>query len=203
MYQLLTMVFLKCSQRLEVAVDVSTSETASAVTCVSEKSAQQPTDTASTKALAGSLLNYRQVSPDPVSLQRPNLPNQMHCAHAGPGRLQSERGRHVGEGALRQRLLRDRRPQAVVRLRCGAVCGQGERRQLPFVPQLGSLVSRRCRRLGVAVVAAQAHHERAAATGQVPAAAAHQCRRGRRHRQRQQAASNGSGVRSGHTRSRH
>lgn len=40
-------------------VDISTSETASAVTCVSEKSSNTLNDTASTKALAGSILSYR------------------------------------------------------------------------------------------------------------------------------------------------
>lgn len=39
--------------------DISTSETASAVTCVSEKSGNTLNDTASTKALAGSILSYR------------------------------------------------------------------------------------------------------------------------------------------------
>lgn len=48
--------------KLEVQADVS--ETASAVTCVSEKSATNGHDTASTKALAGSILNYRQVNYD-------------------------------------------------------------------------------------------------------------------------------------------
>uniref|UniRef100_A0A182TBD1 E3 ubiquitin-protein ligase RNF19A n=1 Tax=Anopheles maculatus TaxID=74869 RepID=A0A182TBD1_9DIPT len=46
--------------RLEVQADVSTSETASAVTCVSEKSGNTLNDTASTKALAGSILSYKQ-----------------------------------------------------------------------------------------------------------------------------------------------
>lgn len=45
--------------KLEVQADVS--ETASAVTCVSEKSGANGHDTASTKALAGSILNYKQV----------------------------------------------------------------------------------------------------------------------------------------------
>uniref|UniRef100_A0A8D8P6S5 RBR-type E3 ubiquitin transferase n=1 Tax=Culex pipiens TaxID=7175 RepID=A0A8D8P6S5_CULPI len=45
--------------RLEVQADISTSETASAVTCVSEKSGNTLNDTASTKALAGSILSYR------------------------------------------------------------------------------------------------------------------------------------------------
>lgn len=40
--------------------DVSTSETASAVTCVSEKSGNTLNDTASTRALAGSILSYKQ-----------------------------------------------------------------------------------------------------------------------------------------------
>lgn len=40
--------------------DVSTSETASAVTCVSEKSGNTLNDTASTRALAGSILSSRQ-----------------------------------------------------------------------------------------------------------------------------------------------
>lgn len=46
---------------MEVQVDVSTSssETASAVTCVSEKSGNTLNDTASTKALAGSILSYK------------------------------------------------------------------------------------------------------------------------------------------------
>lgn len=44
--------------KLEVQVDVS--ETASAVTCVSEKSSNNGHDAASTKALAGSILNYKQ-----------------------------------------------------------------------------------------------------------------------------------------------
>lgn len=47
-----------CSHKLEVQADVSTSETASAVTCVSERSGNTH-DNASTKALAGSV--YRQV----------------------------------------------------------------------------------------------------------------------------------------------
>ncbi|KAL5283736.1 RNF19B family protein [Megaselia abdita] len=46
--------------RLEVQADVSTSETASAITCVSEKSANMANDNASTKALAGSILSYKQ-----------------------------------------------------------------------------------------------------------------------------------------------
>lgn len=46
------------SHKLEVQADISTSETASAVTCVSEKSGNTH-DNASTKALAGSV--YRQV----------------------------------------------------------------------------------------------------------------------------------------------
>lgn len=46
--------------KLEVQADVS--ETASAVTCVSEKSGNNGHDTASTKALAGSILNYKQVN---------------------------------------------------------------------------------------------------------------------------------------------
>ncbi|XP_050086243.1 E3 ubiquitin-protein ligase RNF19A-like isoform X3 [Anopheles aquasalis] len=46
--------------RLEVQADVSTSETASAVTCVSEKSGNTLNDAASTKALAGSILSYKQ-----------------------------------------------------------------------------------------------------------------------------------------------
>lgn len=59
--------------RLEVQADVSSSETASAVTCVSEKSGNTLNDTASTKALAGSILSYKQqmdssnVSEDGVS----------------------------------------------------------------------------------------------------------------------------------------
>lgn len=48
--------------KLEVQADVS--ETASAVTCVSEKSGNNGHDTASTKALAGSILNYKQVNCD-------------------------------------------------------------------------------------------------------------------------------------------
>lgn len=48
--------------KLEVQADVS--ETASAVTCVSEKSGNNGNDTASTKALAGSILNYKQVNYD-------------------------------------------------------------------------------------------------------------------------------------------
>lgn len=47
--------------RLEVEADISTSETASAQTYESEKSAANAIETASTKALAGSILNYRQV----------------------------------------------------------------------------------------------------------------------------------------------
>lgn len=46
--------------KLEVQADVS--ETASAVTCVSEKSGNNGHDTASTRALAGSILNYKQVN---------------------------------------------------------------------------------------------------------------------------------------------
>lgn len=48
--------------RLEVQADVSSSETASAVTCVSEKSGNTLNDTASTRALAGSILSYKHVS---------------------------------------------------------------------------------------------------------------------------------------------
>lgn len=48
--------------KLEVQADVS--ETASAVTCVSEKSGNHGLDTASTKALAGSILNYKPVNYD-------------------------------------------------------------------------------------------------------------------------------------------
>jgi E3 ubiquitin-protein ligase RNF19A len=48
--------------KLEVQADIS--ETASAVTCVSEKSGNNGHDTASTKALAGSILNYKQVNCD-------------------------------------------------------------------------------------------------------------------------------------------
>lgn len=48
--------------KLEVQADVS--ETASAVTCVSDKSANNANDTASTKALAGSILNYKQLNGD-------------------------------------------------------------------------------------------------------------------------------------------
>lgn len=48
--------------KLEVQADVS--ETASAVTCVSEKSGNNGHDTASTKALAGSILNYKQINYD-------------------------------------------------------------------------------------------------------------------------------------------
>lgn len=49
------------SHRLEVQADISSSETASAVTCVSEKSGNTLHDTASTRALAGSILSYKQV----------------------------------------------------------------------------------------------------------------------------------------------
>lgn len=52
--------------KLEVQADIS--ETASAVTCVSEKSGNNGHDTASTKALAGSILNYKQVNGDPSVL---------------------------------------------------------------------------------------------------------------------------------------
>lgn len=48
--------------KLEVAADIS--ETASAVTCVSDKSNNNGNDTSSTKALAGSILNYKQVNYD-------------------------------------------------------------------------------------------------------------------------------------------
>lgn len=51
------------SHKLEVQADVS--ETASAVTCVSEKSGPSAHDTASTRALAGSILNYRQMAGEP------------------------------------------------------------------------------------------------------------------------------------------
>lgn len=44
---------------MEVQADVSASETASAVTCVSEKSNNTQNDNASTRALAGSL--FKQV----------------------------------------------------------------------------------------------------------------------------------------------
>lgn len=47
------------SHRLEVQADISSSETASAVTCVSEKSGNTLNDTASTRALAGSVLSYK------------------------------------------------------------------------------------------------------------------------------------------------
>lgn len=47
------------SNKLEVQADISASETASAVTCVSEKSGNTVNDNASTKALAGSM--YKQV----------------------------------------------------------------------------------------------------------------------------------------------
>lgn len=46
--------------KMEVQADVSASETASAVTCVSEKSNNTQNDNASTRALAGSM--YKQVS---------------------------------------------------------------------------------------------------------------------------------------------
>lgn len=45
---------------MEVQADVSASETASAVTCVSEKSSNTLNDNASTRALAGSM--YKQVN---------------------------------------------------------------------------------------------------------------------------------------------
>lgn len=45
---------------MEVQADVSASETASAVTCVSEKSNNTQNDNASTRALAGSM--YKQVN---------------------------------------------------------------------------------------------------------------------------------------------
>lgn len=51
------------SHKLEVQADVTVSETASAVTCVSEKSGLIVNDTVSTRALAGSILSYKQVSP--------------------------------------------------------------------------------------------------------------------------------------------
>lgn len=47
--------------RLEVQADISSSETASAITCVSEKSSNTLNDNASTKALAGSILSYKPV----------------------------------------------------------------------------------------------------------------------------------------------
>jgi E3 ubiquitin-protein ligase RNF19A len=47
-----------------VQVDVSTSETASAVTCVSEKSGITINDTASTKALAGSISSRQHHEPN-------------------------------------------------------------------------------------------------------------------------------------------
>jgi E3 ubiquitin-protein ligase RNF19A len=53
--------------KLEVQADVS--ETASAVTCVSEKSGNAGQDTASTKALAGSILNYKQVNYDQSTME--------------------------------------------------------------------------------------------------------------------------------------
>lgn len=53
--------------RLEVEADISASETASALTCESEKSGANAIDTASTRALAGSILNYRQVCSSNVS----------------------------------------------------------------------------------------------------------------------------------------
>jgi E3 ubiquitin-protein ligase RNF19A len=53
-------IFIIHSHRLEVQADVSSSETASAVTCVSEKSGGNlSNDTASTRALAGSILSYK------------------------------------------------------------------------------------------------------------------------------------------------
>lgn len=50
--------------KMEVQADVSASETASAVTCVSEKSSNTMFDNASTKALAGSV--YKQVKSDSI-----------------------------------------------------------------------------------------------------------------------------------------
>lgn len=55
---ILIFLYINFSHRLEVQADVSTSETASAVTCVSEKSGNTLNDTASTKALAGSISSY-------------------------------------------------------------------------------------------------------------------------------------------------
>lgn len=51
---------------MEVQVDVSASETASAVTCVSEKSSNTQNDNASTRALAGSV--YKQVNVESIVL---------------------------------------------------------------------------------------------------------------------------------------
>lgn len=63
--------------KLEVQADIS--ETASAVTCVSEKSGNNGHDTASTKALAGSILNYKQVNYDQdASSERVRFDNMIY-----------------------------------------------------------------------------------------------------------------------------
>lgn len=51
--------------KLVFQADVS--ETASAITCVSDKSGHTGHDSASTRALAGSILNYKQVNGDQIS----------------------------------------------------------------------------------------------------------------------------------------
>lgn len=57
--------------------DVNASETASALTCDSDKSGANAVDSASTRALAGSILNYRQVcvvdKPDSKACVKRNL----------------------------------------------------------------------------------------------------------------------------------
>lgn len=62
--------------KLEVQADVS--ETASAVTCVSEKSGNNGHDTASTKALAGSILNYKQVNSEDATSERVRFDNMIY-----------------------------------------------------------------------------------------------------------------------------
>lgn len=64
--------------KLEVQADIS--ETASAVTCVSDKSAQHGHDSASTKALAGSLLNYKQaeIATEDTASERVRFDNMIY-----------------------------------------------------------------------------------------------------------------------------
>lgn len=64
--------------KLEVQADVS--ETASAVTYVSEKSTNNGHDTASTKALAGSILNYKQAElpTDDTASERVRFDNMIY-----------------------------------------------------------------------------------------------------------------------------
>lgn len=68
----------QAGHKLEVQADVS--ETASAVTYVSEKSANNGHDSASTKALAGSILNYKQAElpSDDTASERVRFDNMIY-----------------------------------------------------------------------------------------------------------------------------